>query len=138
MIKAVKVLNLFSSLLFGGVLLLIYAYLPISVDLNIDLIGSIHKQHFFTYGLAGFVVINAGVRLVVRFGLSSLKEAQIAWASLLIFVVNVYLTVLIGFVGVWNNTTHISPESYAYLNFIGPILFLGWSVGLIFLLLKRT
>lgn len=137
MIKAVKVLNLFSTILFGGVLLLVYAYLPISVSLHVDEITSIHKQQFFTYGLIGFVVINGLLRLIVRIGLKHLKASLFAWCSLLIFVVNVYLAVLIGFVGVWNNSTHIRPESYAYLNFIGPILFLSWIVGLIFLFLKR-
>lgn len=132
MFKAIKVLNLFSTLLFAGILLLVYAFLPISVDLHIDGFGALHKQQFFYYAIAIFVVINLVLRLIFHFGTRGLSEQVNEWFTLLIFIVNVYLTLLIGFVGVINNETHISASSYAYLNYLGPIAIFGWVIGLFF------
>ena len=138
MIKAIKVLNVFSTLLFAAILLLVYAYLPISVDLNIDGLSSIHKQTLFYQLLAGFVILNIILRLTINHGFKSLVELPKAWLSLLIFIVNFYLTLLVGFVGVWNNATHVSPSSFGYLNLIGPVLLTIWVVGLIFLVIKKS
>jgi hypothetical protein len=137
MVKAVKVLNFTSVLLFVLVLILIYAYLPISVDLNIDGISNIHKHRFFYYSLAGFVIMNMLVRVIINLGFKSLSENVLAWGTSLIFVLNFYLTLTIGFVGVWNNATHISPSNYAYLNFLGPVFLIIWVGGLIFLVVKK-
>ncbi len=138
MIKAIKVLNVFSTLLFAAILLLVYAYLPISVDLNIDGLSSIHKQTLFYQLLAGFVILNIILRLTINHGFKSLVELPKAWVSLLIFIVNFYLALLVGFVGVWNNATHVSPSSFGYLNIIGPVLLTIWVVGLIFLVIKKS
>ena len=138
MIKSIKVLNLFSTLLFAIVLLLIYAYLPISVDVNIEGVEAIHKQTFFYAALSGFVVINVLLRMITRLGLTKLNETLKGWVSLVVLVVNVYLTLLIGFIGVWNNATSISPNGYSYLNYIGPFLLIAWIAGLIFLVFRNT
>ena len=55
----------------------------------------------------------------------------------LIFILNIYLTLLAGFIGVWNNSSHISPSNYSYLNFLGPGLLIIWLGGLIFLVVKK-
>ncbi|MEM0939434.1 MAG: hypothetical protein AAGI25_06550 [Bacteroidota bacterium] len=138
MIKAFKVLTVFSTLLFAAILLLVYAYLPISVDLNIEGLASIHKQTLFYQVLVVFIAVNILLRLIINQGFKSWHGSTKAWLSLLIFIVNFYLTLLIGFVGVWNNSTHISPSSYNYLNFIGPVLLVVWLIGLIFLVFKKT
>ena len=138
MIKAVRVLNLFSTFLFAIILLLVYAYLPISVDLNLQGIGNMHKQDFFYNAIIVFLVFNILIRLVVKVGLRNLPSQLLAWISLIILIVNVYFTLLIGFIGVWNNSTHISPSSYAYLNYMGPILLIIWVIGLIFLAFKKS
>ncbi len=137
MIKAVKFLNLISVFLFIIVLVLIYAYLPISVDLNIDGIENIHKHRFFYYSGAAFLITNILLRVILNLGFKSVSENVLAWMTSLIFIMNVYLTFLIGFVGVLNNSTHISPSNYAYLNFLGPFFILIWVGGLIFLVVKR-
>lgn len=136
--KAVKVLNLFSTLLFGAILLLVYAFLPISVDLNLQEMGVMHKQDFFFNAIVIFLALNIILRLILTVGLRNIRPDIHAWASAFIFIVNFYLTLLIGFIGVWNNSTHISPSSYAYLNFMGPALLIIWAVGLIFLFLKKS
>lgn len=137
MIKAIKVLNVFSILLFAAILLLVYAYLPISVDLNVKGISGIHKQTLFYQILGAFVVINVLLRLIINLGFRSLMPIRRAWVTGLIFIVNFYFVLLVGFVGVWNNSTHIAPEGYAYLNFIGPILLIVWVLGLIFLAFRK-
>lgn len=138
MIKAVKVLNLFSTLLFAAILLMVYAFLPVSVDLNIEGVGTVHKQELFYQALIGFLAINILLRLVIFYGFRGFRPTLLAWTSSLIFVVNFYFTVLIGFIGVWNNATSISPSSYGYLNTIGPLLLIVWVVGLIFLVIKKS
>lgn len=137
MIKAVKVLNITSTLLFTVALLLIYGYLPISVDLNIEGIGDLHKHRFFYYSLSAFVAVNIIVRLILNFGFKSVSENVFAWMTSLIFILNLYLTFLVGFVGVWNNSHSISASSYAYLNYLGPFFILIWVGGLIFLVVKK-
>jgi len=137
MIKAVRVLNLFSTILFAGILLLIYAFLPISVDLNLQGIGDMHRQDFFYNAIILFLVFNVLLRLIITVGLKQLRPVLQAWSSLFITIFNVYLTLIIGFIGVWNNSTHIAPSSYAYLNYMGPLFIIFWIGGLIFLAFKK-
>lgn len=137
MIKAVKVLNITSTGLFTIILVLIYAYLPISVDLNIDGVGNIHKQRFFYYAASAFVVVNILLRVILNLGFKSASENLFAWLMSLIFIMNLYLTFIVGFVGVWNNSTHISPGNYSYLNYLGPFFIIIWVGGLIFLVVKK-
>ena len=137
MIKTVKVLNLFSTLLFAIVLLLVYAYLPINVDLNVEGWHPIHKQDFFYQLLTIFLGINILLRVVIFYGLKHLKVLLLSWVSGLIFVMNFYFTLLAGFIGVWNNPTHISPSSYNYLNIIGPFFLIIWLAGLIFFTIQK-
>jgi hypothetical protein len=61
-----------------------------------------------------------------------------AWIKGLAFVLNFYLACLIGSVGVFNNQSNFLPGSYAYLNFVGPILLLAWVAGLIFIRYNST
>ncbi len=136
MVKAVKVLNLVSVFLFVAVLILVYAYLPISVDVNIDGVSNIHKQRLFYYFFITFLTINILLRIILNLGFRRTNENILAWLMSLIFVLNVYVSFLIGFVGVWNNSTHISPSNYAYLNFMGPVFLIIWVIGLIFLVVK--
>lgn len=137
MLKAVKVLNIGSTLLFIVILLLIYAYLPISVDLNVEGVKDIHKQQFFYYAITAFIVVNILVRVILNLGFSKVSTNVLGWMNALIMIMNVYLTFMVGFVGVWNNSTHISPSSYAYLNFLGPLSIIIWVGGLIFLVVKK-
>ncbi len=137
MIKAVKILNLFSTLFFMIILGLVYAYLPISVNLNVEGTDPIHKHRFFYYTIATFVVMNIIVRTIISLGFKSAVDNLATWMSVLIFILNFYLTLLIGFVGVWNNATHIDPANYAYLNVLGPIFVLFWVGGLFYFFLKR-
>ena len=138
MIKAIKVLNLFSIFLFAAILLLIYAYLPIQVELSVDGIGQLHKQTFFYYVFVSFIVLNIVLRFVANTLQRSLTDKKSSWVRSIIFILNFYFTTIIGFIGVINNSTHISPNNYAYLTYLGPVFLVTWLIGLIFLLIKKT
>ena len=138
MINAIKVLNTFSVLLFAVVLLLVYSYLPIQVDLNIDGVSSIHKQTLFYQLFGGFIVLNLLLRVTINVGFRQITGLLKAWITILIFIVNFYLALIVGFIGVWNNATHISPEGYNYLNYLGPVFVVIWVGGLIFLVFKKS
>ena len=138
MINAIKVLNVFSTLLFAAVLLLVYAYLPISVDLNVEGFSAVHKQTLFYQLLVAFIVLNVLLRFVLNLGLQRWEGVRKSWATGLIFIVNFYFTLVVGFIGVWNNSTHVSPEGYGYLNYIGPFLVVVWLLGLVFFALRKV
>lgn len=137
MVKAIKVFNSISVLLFSVILLLVYAYLPIMVDLNVEGVKDVHKQTFFYYAFGTFVVVNIVLRLGVTLGSRNLSENLAAWIRAILFIVNFYLASMIGFIGVLNNTGHINPSSYAYLNYLGPLFLTIWVFGLIFLVIKK-
>lgn len=140
MVKVVNFLKFLSITLFLGILLLVYAYLPIQVNLETSTDGlQLHKETFFYYTITGFVVIN-----IVLLAFQKLNEKRLvgeplkAWMSGLGFVVNIYLTLIIGFIGVINNATHLDPAGFAYLNYLGPFLLVVWVVGLFYLLFSKS
>lgn len=139
MLRVVNFLKILSIILFLVILLLVYAYLPVMVALDPGTFDwSLHKETFFYYTIACFVVVN-----VVMLGFQKLTEPRMtnedakAWARGGGFVINIYLTLLIGFIGVINNTAHLDPAGFVYLNYFGPILIFSWIVGLIYLLYKK-
>ncbi len=138
MIKAIKVLNLFSIFLFAAILLLVYAYLPIQVELNVDGVGQLHKQTFFYYVFSAFIVVNIVLRFAINIISKSSSEKIASWVKSMIFILNFYFTTIVGFIGVINNSTHIDPGNYAYLTYLGPVFVAIWLIGLIFLLIKKA
>jgi hypothetical protein len=137
MIKAIKVLNSISILLFSVILLLVYAYLPIMVELNIEGVKDLHKQTLFYYMFGSFVVINVVLRIVLNSVTKKMGEDVGAWIRTIMFIINFYLTTMVGFIGVMNNTNHINPSSFAYLNYLGPVFLIIWVGGLIFFIFKK-
>lgn len=138
MIKAIKVFNSISVLLFSVILLLVHAYLPIMVDVNVEGIQDLHKQIFFYYAFGTFVVVNILIRMGVSLGSRNLNENLAAWIRAILFIINFYLASMVGFIGVLNNTGHINPGSYAYLNYLGPIFLIIWVIGLFFFIFKKS
>jgi hypothetical protein len=138
MIKAVKVLNRISTILFVIVLLTTYAYLPISVNINIEEIGDLHKQSFFYYGVVAFISVNLLIRVILHFGIKTLSENFQAWITSLICIFNMYLSFLIVYIGVWNNQGHINPSIFSTFTLFGPILMIIWIFGVIFLFVKKS
>lgn len=139
MLKAVNLLKVLSVLLFLGVLLVVYAYSPIMVKLRPDTPDlQLHKENFFYFGIAFFAIINIALLAFQRMYEKSIQKTEVkAWVRGFTFVINLYLAFIIGFIGVINNTNHLKPEGWAYLNYLGPILIFVWIVGLIYLIIKK-
>lgn len=138
MLKAVKVLNRISVILFVIVLLTSYAYMPISVHMIIEEIGDLHKQTFFYYAVCSFLVINILVRIILHFGIKNLEESLQAWITSLIFIFNIYQIFLIIYIAVWNNQGHIDPSYFSGFTLIGPVLLVAWIFGIFFIKNKST
>lgn len=140
MLRVVNFLKLLSILLFLIILLTVYAYLPIMVALEPGGGGfEAHKETFFYFSVSVFVLVN-----VSFLGFQKLFEGNIknpglrAWVRSAGFVINIYLTLIIGFIGVMNNTGHLDPSGFAYLNYMGPFLVFSWAVGLFYIIYKKA
>ncbi len=138
MLRVVSFLKFLSILLFLIILVLVYAYLPVMADLTADSSQlQIRKEDFFYFSVTIFVVIN-----IAMLGFQKLIEPKIAsmdlkaWLRGLAFVINIYLTLLTGFIGVINNSGHLNAAGFSYLNYFGPFLIFSWVIGLIYLILK--
>mgnify|MGYP006266917635 CR=1 FL=1 len=142
MVRTVKFLRFLSFLLFLGILTLVYAYLPVIVQLTEDFNQlTVHKEDFFYYVVALFLIINVFIVIMNRIVSPLIEnrsgEMAVAWFTALAFVLNIYLTMLMGYVGVLNNQTHIPLDAYAYLNYIGPFLLMVWLAGFFYLTVNK-
>ena len=134
MIKAVGIVRFLSLVLFLGGTGLVYAYLSPQVELSMGAEAwVVTRDTFFYVALGTFVLINIALRVLsqnVRKNLGrDWQDKTLAWFLAIVPIVNIYITLLIGFVGVINNPTHVSTTSFAYLNFFGPLLILVWVIG---------
>lgn len=143
MSKVFRVLRFFSVIIFLGVLMFVYAYLPKDVVLSfID--NTINKETFFYIVLGLFVLVNLLFTVVVILnknlsigGTSVKKQNLINWVTSLPVMVNLYLTFMIGSIGIINNANNFQGSYYSYLNYLGPILLFSWILALIFILTKK-
>lgn len=138
MVKAINVLKIISAIVFLITLLFVYSLLPVMVNINPEEIGwSLHKEYFFYGLLTFFIVINVFLIFIERMISPLLPTEDLkAWVKGFSFVINLYLSFLLGYVGVLNNQNHFQQGSYAYLNYLGPILVFAWVVGLILFFMK--
>lgn len=140
MVRAVKILKILSALLFLGTLLYVYSLLPVMVNIYPDAMGwELHKEYFFYGILIVFIIINVFLLFIERMITPIITSDEVlSWVRGLAFVVNIYISLLIGYVGVINNQGSFQPSSYIYLNYLGPILIFAWISGLIFLIRKNN
>lgn len=140
MLRVVNFLKLLSIILFLIILLLVYAYLPVMVKLEPESTGGleIHRENFFYYTVGFFVVINVLLLAIQKLSENKIPtEGAKAWSRGAAFVINIYLTLLVGFIGVINNSAHLDASGFTYLNYFGPFLIFSWVVGLIYMLVKK-
>lgn len=139
MLKAINLLKLLSILIFLGTLTVVYAYSPVVVRLRPDSPElQLHKESFFYFSIAFFVIINVALLAFQKMYESNIPKLEVkAWVRGLTFVINLYLTFIVGFIGVINNTNHLNPEGWEYLNYLGPALIFSWICGLIYLILRK-
>lgn len=142
MLKTIRLLRNLSSVLFLGILTLVYAYLPVMVRLDPE--GNfveLHRSDFFYYAIGVFLVINIITWALTRLGTTMLagkrSEDSVAWFNALPVLINFYLTLLAGFIGVFNNPGVSYAKNFAYLNYIGPVLIFVWLFGFIYLLNRK-
>ena len=134
MVKAVGIVRFLSFALFLGAMGLVYAYLSPKVELGMGpKAWVVNKETFFYTALATFIIVNIVLRILTQYMKNSLAQSwedkTLAWFLAIVPIVNIYVSLLVGFVGVLNNPTHVSTTSYAYLNFFGPALLFVWVIG---------
>ncbi|MEQ9302359.1 MAG: hypothetical protein RJQ14_00475 [Marinoscillum sp.] len=139
MLRVVNFLKVLSIILFLAILLLVYAYSPVMVRLfenSSEL--QLNRETFFYYSITVFVVINIVLLAFQKLYEHNIKREDVrGWVRGLGFVINIYLTLIIGFIGVINNQTHLDTEGFAYLNYLGPFLIFSWFCGLFYLLYTK-
>ena len=134
MIKVVGIVRFLSLVFFLLAIGLVYAYLSTQVELGMgEDAWVVTRDTFFYTALATFVLVNIVLRVLSQHVKKSMgrqwQDKTLAWFLMIVPFVNIYISLLIGFVGVINNPTHVSASSYVYLNFLGPVLILVWVIG---------
>jgi hypothetical protein len=90
----------------------------------------IHRTYFFYFGAGIFLIVNMLVwfllKLLIPKVTQKFGELSAGWIAGLPSVINIYLAMLIGFIGVINNPNDIPMTSYEYLNYLGPIMLITW------------
>ena len=98
----------------------------------------VNREHFFYGSIIFFILLNIFLIALERMIGPLIKKEEVrAWIKGLAVVLNFYLACMVGSLGVFNNANDFLPGSYAYLNYVGPILIIIWIVGLIFNSLKK-
>ncbi|WP_258104612.1 hypothetical protein [Marinoscillum sp. MHG1-6] len=140
MIKAINVLKVISSIVFLATLLFVYALLPVMVNINPEETGwSLHKEYFFYGMMIICVVVNIFSYTVERMLFPVISSDEIkSWIKGFSVVLNLYLAFLVGYVGVMNNPQHFEAGAYGYLNYLGPLLIFGWTIGLVFSIVNKS
>ncbi|MDW3192114.1 MAG: hypothetical protein R8G66_07110 [Cytophagales bacterium] len=134
MVKAVGIIRFLSFALFLIAMGLVYSYLSPQVELAMGPKAWVVSKDTFFYGILGIFV---GVNVVLRVLSQNMKKGigqswddkTLAWFLAIVPIINIYISLLVGFVGVINNPTHVSTSSYSYLIFFGPVLLVVWVIG---------
>lgn len=138
MFQIAKVVRLVFIFFFLVVLLFIYAYLPLTIDVGVDEIGRVGRNTFFYTTIGTFV----GLYFITHFlryyvDRQGIGEWQRLYVHILPAVMYFTLTLLIGFIGVNNNSDDIRPSTFYYLNYISVFLIFAWIIGFLFVLVRR-
>jgi len=133
-----KVTRIITSIFFVGVLLLAYAYLPLTLDLNWEGFGRVDRSSFFYIALGTFITLN----LITYFfrwhsNQSGLLPRTRLMIHLLPSVLFFALALLVGYVAVLNNAADVSPQDYNYLNFVSIILLMTWVVVFFYFFIRK-
>ena len=131
MLRAVNFVRLLSIMIFLGTFSLVYSYLDPMVSFSLETdIPTLHRTDFFYLGALIFLVINIFLWLLIKIVVPKIAKRfgilSAGWFAMLPVVVNFYICFLIGFLGALNNTSSLELSSYAYLNYLGPILLVIW------------
>ncbi|MFT7034331.1 MAG: hypothetical protein ACJA2S_002845 [Cyclobacteriaceae bacterium] len=154
MYRVFKLVSRITIIIFIGMLLYVYAYLPEVVKLYIDdndvAIIAVGKEQFF-YGCLGIFVVCTLILSYLKKSLQAIpltnskdsiseakKEGLQSWAHSLSVVLYLFFTATIAFIGMYHNSEHFNISNFAFLIYIGPVLLLGWIFYLPILLFSKS
>jgi hypothetical protein len=145
----IKFLFVLSVFVYLVMTLYVYAFLPDNL-LIISVFGSLDiSNDAFFYWSNGLFVLLMGLSMLFTNMISGiqpneqtyfnagLKKAVVAWSSALRLVISIFFTLSISFIGMSQNDEHLDITNFAFLVYIGPVLFFIWILSLFFLLLKN-
>jgi len=144
MLRAVNFVRLLSIVIFLGTLSLVYTYLDPVVNFSLEIDRfTLHRTDFFYLSALIFLVINIFLWLLIKIVAPKIAQRfgilSAGWFAVLPVVVNFYICFLIGFLGALNNTSSLQLASYAYLNYLGPILLTIWmGLAIYFMSTKKS
>ena len=144
MLRAVNFVRLLSIVIFLGTLSLVYTYLDPVVNFSLEIDRfTLHRTDFFYVSALIFLVINIFLWLLIKIVAPKIAQRfgilSAGWFAVLPVVVNFYICFLIGFLGALNNTSSLQLASYAYLNYLGPILLTIWmGLAIYFMSTKKS
>jgi hypothetical protein len=155
--RFIKLIQIISVVIFLGVLIIVYAYLPQEVGFSQDrsglLIHQISKEYFFYGMLTMFVISNVlciglGKALehlptrtatsgggTVHFNAAT-KNAVIGWIKSFSFILNAVFIFGLMYIGILNNIESIKINNFGFFLFVGPVLVVIWLLMLVFILLR--
>ena len=134
MAKVIQLFITLSIVFFLAILLLVYAFLPDPSGLLFNEEGiimfSTSRNTFFFSGLIIFVLIQT---LGVVFGHNILKKNNTTswrnfstWFLGMRLSINLFLILLLIFIGLANNAVDYSFDSIRLLAYLGPAILIGW------------
>lgn len=144
--KFLKFFTLVSIILFLVALLFVYAFLPDPLGLIFNEDGlpiqEMPKNTFFYSTLFLFVIIQIILILFKNGRLFKIKlkrEYLISWFQGFHLSINLFIILMLTFIGLANNAVDYSYSSIQFINYLAPLLVLVWILMLpIFLLVRKS
>ena len=138
MLKVIKVVRILTTFLFLIILSFSYAFLPLTIDINIEEIGRISKDLYF-YSSVTLLLLIQLITYFLRYYMDrenvafNLKVAIHSLTPILFFSI----ILLLGFITFYNNQESFPSGSYNYLYYLSGGLVLVWVVGFIYTIINR-
>ena len=135
-------------MIFLGVLLYVYAFLPDPVKLPLDfadireiLIG---KGNLFYAMIGIFAIVSITSFFVMRL-INALPGPEInfkrnltGWSLSFMVVINIFLILSLIIIGIINNTGSPAIGNYTVLAYVGPVLLIVWLILLVLVVTKKV
>lgn len=139
MLQSAKFIRVFFAFFFLAILLLIYGYAPLTLDINISGFERVGRDYFFYSCIGLFIFFNL-ITYFFRYlaNRSSMGYYQRTTIHLLSPILYLSMTLIIGYLGVINNSSAMSSSTYGYLTYLSPILLIFWIFGFLFTRIKKV
>lgn len=140
-------------ILFLGVLLFVYAYLPEQVGVSADEYDKpnafIGRELFFYSFLVVFSLVNLIFVLAGKllgslavgeksfFASKGFKDRMTTWLIGLGVVINIFIIITVAFLGLFNNADYYHISQFSMLAYLGQAIIFIWIVLFFYLLIKR-